>query len=105
MSRKRWIQDRDTGELIPADEYTFKSDRGVLIMKDIDPFVSPIDFTQINSRSDLREHNKKHGVTNSADFTEQWKRQGAERAARINGTFDETPIREAMARSFEKHRR
>jgi hypothetical protein len=105
MNRQRWIQDRHTGELIPADEYTFKADRGALIMKDIEPFVSPIDQSHINSRSALREHNKKHNVTNSSDFTQQWKRQAEERNARINGTFDPTPIRDSLIRAFEQHRR
>jgi hypothetical protein len=41
------------------------------IMKDIDPFVSPIDQTVISSRPQLEAHNKRHGVTNIADYSQQ----------------------------------
>lgn len=36
--------------------------RGVQVMSDIEPFVSPIDKTEITSRSQLREHERMHGV-------------------------------------------
>jgi len=39
-----------------------------MIMKSIEPFVSPIDRKEISCRSKLREHNAKHGVTNAADY-------------------------------------
>lgn len=35
---------------------------GLKVMSDIDPFVSPIDGQVVGSRSDRREHNKRHGV-------------------------------------------
>lgn len=36
--------------------------RGVQVMSDIEPFVSPIDGKEITSRSQLREHERAHGV-------------------------------------------
>lgn len=43
-------------------------ERGVLVMGDIEPFVSTVDGSIITSRSHLREHMKQHGVTNAADY-------------------------------------
>jgi type II secretory pathway component PulK len=31
-------------------------------MKDIEPFLSPVDGTYVTSRSELREHEKRHNV-------------------------------------------
>lgn len=41
---------------------------GVLVMADIEPFVSTVDGTVITGRAHLREHMKQHGVTNAADY-------------------------------------
>jgi len=35
---------------------------GVNIISDIDPFLSPLDGTYVTSRSELREHEKRHNV-------------------------------------------
>lgn len=73
MARKRWIQDRHTGKLIPEDEYQPPSDeKGHMILPDIEPFVSPVDGSVVSSRSKLRAHNRKHGVTNIADYGPDW---------------------------------
>jgi hypothetical protein len=39
------------------------------IQKSIEPFKSPIDGSIISCRSHLREHNKKHGVTDIRDYS------------------------------------
>lgn len=44
-----------------TDEY-FASGSGPMIMSDISAFRSPVDNTEISSRSTLAEHNKRHGV-------------------------------------------
>lgn len=36
--------------------------KGPYFVPDIAPFVSPVSRTMITSRSELREHNKRHGV-------------------------------------------
>jgi hypothetical protein len=48
-------------------------------MPDIPDFVSPIDGRVVHGRRGLREHNKEHGVTNAADYKDQWARQAKER--------------------------
>jgi|TARA_R110002020_G_scaffold36406_3_gene109363 hypothetical protein len=35
---------------------------GITFMKDIEPFRSPLDGSHITTRSELREHEKKHNV-------------------------------------------
>ena len=42
------------------------------IMPDIEPFVSPIDKSVIGTRPQLEAHNKRHNVTNSADFSPKY---------------------------------
>lgn len=39
-----------------------------VLMTDITPFVSPIDGTEISSRSKLRAHEQKHGVKQNGDM-------------------------------------
>jgi hypothetical protein len=44
-----------------------KNSKGYQVMSDIEPFISPIDKTEITSRSHLREHEKAHGVKQIGD--------------------------------------
>lgn len=64
--RQRWVVHPETGKLVDADEYYAqkRTDRqGCFhVMPDIAWFISPIDGTEITSRSKLREHEKKHRV-------------------------------------------
>lgn len=58
--RQRFIQHPDTGELIPADQY----DRDVSlhhVIGEIQPYKSMITGEMITSRSQHREHLRKHG--------------------------------------------
>lgn len=74
MTRTTYRIDPETKKLMPVrdwlDKYGPDETRGpsIQIMKDIDPFVSPIDKTVISSRPHLEAHNRKHGVTNIADY-------------------------------------
>jgi len=58
----RYIQDPKTLNLIPADEYerTYNS-TSMHVMNDIQPYVSMIDGSLIQSRSQHRAHLKQHG--------------------------------------------
>ena len=68
----RWIQDSETGKLIPAEEYHAQDNDAPLIQGDIEPFVSPVDGSVISSRSQLRRHNAQHGVTDSRDYSPEF---------------------------------
>lgn len=75
--RYRWNPATCQQELISESE---GMNSGIMIMPDIEDFVSPIDGRVVHGRRGLREHNKEHGVTNMADFTNEWKDKAKERA-------------------------
>lgn len=70
--RKRYIQCPETHKLIPAEEYVRPTKRTHMVMGDIEPFQSPVDKSYITTRPQLEEHNRRHGVTNSADYPKEW---------------------------------
>ena len=57
--RTRYIQDPDTGKLIPFDEY-YSEPVAPMVMPDIEPYQSMADGTIIASRSQHRAHLKRH---------------------------------------------
>ena len=80
---------------------------GVTIMPDIEPFVSPVDGTVVTGRRALREHNKRHNVTNVADYREEWQQKAKERERFYSGdpSYDSQRRREHLIRAFEQNRR
>jgi hypothetical protein len=67
--RKRFVQDPQTGRLVPREEYRRPQPvHGIL--PDIEAFVSPVDGRVISSRPRLREHNAEHGVAQHGDYGE-----------------------------------
>ena len=68
-----WIQDPITGKLIPRDEYVRPClNETASVLPALEAFVSPIDGQLITDRGQLRRHNAKHGVTNSADYSDSF---------------------------------
>jgi hypothetical protein len=63
-----FVQDRTSGRLVPRQEYPSIDIDAPMVMKPLKDFKSPIDGQVITSRSQLAQHNRKHGVTNSADY-------------------------------------
>lgn len=85
-------QDPDTGDFLTLAEWEEKHGkeqrrstvRG--LGSDIDAFVSPIDGQIVSGRAALREHNKKHGVTNIADYSEgHFEKSGKQLAKQARG--------------------
>lgn len=62
--KKRWIQDRVTGELIPAEEYRAHEARkaGYYVMGDIQPYQSQVTGEMVMGRRQHREHLRQHNV-------------------------------------------
>jgi len=92
----RYIQDPVTHKLVPADNYYRPSENSHSIHGDIESFVSPIDHSVISDRNQLREHNKKHNVVNSAEFSQNFldrKRVERERILRGEHTSQEKLVR------------
>jgi Fic family protein len=76
------------------------------IQQDITPFVSPIDGTVISSRSNLREHMKRHDVVLADDYKEHREAKAKERQSRIAGTHPEVRAERIrnISESFERTR-
>jgi hypothetical protein len=101
-----WVQDPNTGKLIPKDEYVPKGASRHEIMVDIEPFVSPVDGSFISSRSQLREHNKRHGVTNIRDYGDGYfERKAHERNEVLQGKTPQSRKEriEALREAIAKH--
>lgn len=65
MARKSYVQVKTENgyELVEKEHaYKFKSNKSAMVLDDMKPMVSPIDGDVISSRSQYREHMKKHGV-------------------------------------------
>ena len=77
---KSFIQHPITLELIPRSEYVRPREASHAIFNDIESFVSPIDGSVISDRKQYREHCRKHGVVNAAEFDGQWSEAAKKRA-------------------------
>ena len=51
-----------SAEQVTIHKYDKKLQTGFNIVRDVDPFLSPIDGSVIGGRRDLREHEKRHNV-------------------------------------------
>lgn len=60
MTRQTWVQDPETLQLIPKDEYYARGPSGPFVMDDIKPYKSMITGEMITSRSQHRTHLRQH---------------------------------------------
>jgi hypothetical protein len=76
-------------------------------MPDLQPFVSPVDGSVISGRRAMRDHFKQHGVTNVADYKNEWEAKAKERARLYTpgSGFDRERRIEAIKYAYEKHTR
>jgi len=88
VERGSYVQHPETGKLIPREEYVRPSNTEYpSVHGQIETFVSPIDGSVISDRSHLREHNKKHGVTDSRDYSPEFMaKRSAARESELKGT-------------------
>ena len=78
--KRTWVQDPDTGQLTLKKAVSRDTQQFASILPTIEPFVSPVDGSIISDRSHLRTHNKRHEVTNVADYGPDWfDRRGKEK--------------------------
>lgn len=63
MTKRRYIQDRETGELIEVGEcYNITPSSGPFIQGDIQPYQSMVDGRMVTSRSQHRNQLRQHGL-------------------------------------------
>lgn len=61
-SRGSYVQDPKTGKLVPKEEFVDESESHVYVLGDIQPYKSIHNGEIISSRSQHREHLKRHGL-------------------------------------------
>lgn len=108
--RGSWIQDPETGKLISKDELANRDPDAPAVHGSIEAFKSPIDGTIIDDRRTLREHNRKHGVTNIQDYGDNggqafFERKHKERSAAMTGQSREEKRErvETIKRAIAQH--
>lgn len=69
---KKAIEKADMEERWSKMENAMKNAKAVNVQAGFEPFKSPIDGTIITCRSKLKEHNKRHGVTDIRDYGDEW---------------------------------
>jgi hypothetical protein len=89
---------------VPREDYV-RPDRvnAPSIMKPLEAFKSPIDGSIISDRGKLAAHNKRHGVTNSADYSNNYlERKTQQRVASGERHLKQTRF-EDISRAIESH--
>jgi hypothetical protein len=102
VTRRRWIQDRKTGELIEVtDGYQaeLRTDSGALWGDRSYDGLTATDGTDISTRTKHREYMKANGLTTADDFKNTWSQSQAkrERLFTEGGTFSKRDIERAIS--------
>jgi hypothetical protein len=101
MTRRRYVQDRQTGELIEitADyQPELRTDSGALWGdRSYDGLKAP-DGTDISSRTKHRDYMKATGLTTADDFKETWAKaqESRERYMQQGGSFSRSDVERAI---------
>ncbi len=95
---KTYVYDEKTKELVPV--YYERERVAHDIMPDLPDFVSTVDGSVIHGRAGLREHNRRHNVTNPADFKGTWEKFQKKREALMTGTDRDPKRLQAVVRAF-----
>jgi len=111
--RRSYIQCRETGKLIPREEWdahqqALGNTQSAAVHASFKEFKSPVDGSIISCPSKLREHNKRHGVTNVRDYGEDYfARRGKEKYKDMIGATSQAKKQriETIQRAIHKHTR
>ena len=101
MTRRRWIQDRTTGELIevtPNHQAELRTDSGALWGDRSYDGLRATDGTDISSRTKHREYMKANGLTTVDDFQNSWAKAQEQRDhyRQHGGTFSRRDVERAI---------
>lgn len=105
--KRTYRYDKTTGKMVETTgERQRAINRGIMIMEDLKPFVSPITKEVISGRVAFREHCKEHNVTNISDYNTPggyWDKKAQERAKVFETTgFDSDRRKQAITQAFDK---
>jgi hypothetical protein len=101
MTRRRWIQDRITGELIevtPDHQAELRTDSGALWGDRSYDGLRATDGTDISSRTKHREYMKANGLATMDDFKNTWAKAQEQRDhyRQNGGTFSRRDVERAI---------
>lgn len=96
--RKTYVYDPISKEMVEKGYAAVE--RGILVVSDLPDFVSPVDRKVVRGRAGLREHDRRHGTTNIADFKETWAKAEAQRSAARSVGVPDPRRTEAAVRAF-----
>jgi len=75
----RYIQDSQTGKLVKIGMQELIPQRSAFVPKEFQEFQSTLDGSIISDAGQLAKHNRRNGVTNSADYSQDYyAKRGAE---------------------------
>lgn len=96
MTRRRYIQDRETGQLIEVSlDYSAPAPQSSMIMPDIQPYKSMLTGEMVTSRSHHRNLLKQHGVIEVGNETRYLKSKKPE---------PPPGLKETIIRAVKQHR-
>lgn len=106
VKRGSYVQDPETGKLVPRETYGSNARPDApMINKPFEGFISPIDRKPVESRRQLAEHNKRHGVTDSRDYSANYlDRTTQQREAKSTRDMKTSRISD-LKRSLDHHSR
>lgn len=83
LLNRRFVYDEATGKMVEVFFQPRSQVHG--IMPDLPDFVSPVDGRVVHGRAGLREHDKRNGTTNIADYKGVWEKGQQRRADLFQG--------------------
>lgn len=95
--RGRFIWDKETHELVPADRYYRPQDsaNAPMVMADISPYQSQVDGSMIQGRRQHREHLRQHNLIEVGNETKHLKPYG---------TYKPSGVKEDLIRAVHQVR-
>ncbi len=96
----KFVQDSKTGKLIARPS---RKDRSHLLVKNFEPFVSPIDGKIVATRKALADHNKRHNVTQDG-FKDRMAMRKAEQENLLGGRYKDATRKDDIRDAVERCR-
>lgn len=89
MTRKSYIQDPITLELVERDQYVRRAPAGPFVFGDIQPYISQQTGEEISSRSTHRDHLRQHRLVEIGNETKHLMQPRESRTSSVRNTVIE----------------